>query len=32
RRIIVDPDAAKLGFAWHQEANGKIWWTLITGT
>ena len=32
RRIIVDPDATKMGFAWHQEANGKIWWTLITGT
>jgi hypothetical protein len=20
-----------MGFAWHQEENGKIWWTLIMG-
>lgn len=32
RRVIVDPDARKLGFSWYQESNGKIWWTLITGT
>lgn len=32
RQIIVDPLARDLGFAWHQESNGKIWWTMVTGT
>ena len=32
RRIILDPRATDLGIAWFQEQNGKIWWTLITGT
>jgi uncharacterized protein YkwD len=31
RRTIVSPDASDMGFAWFQEANGKIWWTLIMG-
>jgi hypothetical protein len=31
RRTIVSPDAADMGFAWFQEPNGKIWWTLIMG-
>ncbi|MEO0829743.1 MAG: CAP domain-containing protein [Pseudomonadota bacterium] len=31
RRVILARDARDLGVAWHQEANGKIWWTLITG-
>ncbi|SFC78308.1 CAP domain-containing protein [Tropicimonas isoalkanivorans] len=31
RAIIMDPAARDLGFAWFQERNGKIWWTLITG-
>ena len=31
RRVILSPEATKLGFSWHQEANGKIWWTLVTG-
>ena len=31
RRTIVAPEAADMGFAWHQEANGKLWWTLIMG-
>jgi len=31
RAVIVDPKGRDLGFAWHQEANGKIWWTLIVG-
>jgi len=31
RAIIMDPRATDLGFAWFQEDNGKIWWTLITG-
>lgn len=31
RRIIMSPKADSLGFAWHQEKSGKIWWTLIMG-
>lgn len=32
RQVIMDPAARSLGFAWFQEPNGKIWWTLITGS
>lgn len=32
RSVILDPKATELGFAWFQEPNGKIWWTLVTGT
>lgn len=32
RRVILNPQAQDLGFAWFQEQNGKIWWTLITGS
>jgi hypothetical protein len=21
-----------MGFSWYQEPNGKIWWTMITGS
>ena len=31
RRVILAPEADQMGFAWLQENNGKIWWTLITG-
>lgn len=31
RSVILDPKAVDLGFAWYQEPNGKIWWTLIMG-
>ncbi|MEC7962561.1 MAG: CAP domain-containing protein [Pseudomonadota bacterium] len=31
RRVVVAPEASDLGFAWHQEVNGKIWWTLVMG-
>ena len=31
RRIIMTPEAKNLGFAWHQESNGKIWWTMVLG-
>jgi uncharacterized protein YkwD len=31
RRVIVDPRANKMGFAWFQEPNGKIWWVLEIG-
>ena len=32
RDVILDPRANELGFAWYQERNGKIWWTLIMGS
>jgi uncharacterized protein YkwD len=31
RRVILSPKARKMGFSWHQESNGKIWWTLVVG-
>ena len=32
RASIMDPTARYLGFSWHQERNGKIWWTQLTGS
>lgn len=32
REVLLDPDATEFGFSWYQEKNGKIWWTLVTGT
>ncbi|MDE3027291.1 MAG: CAP domain-containing protein [Paracoccaceae bacterium] len=31
RSVILDPKATNMGFAWYQESNGKIWWTMVTG-
>jgi uncharacterized protein YkwD len=31
RAVILDPAARDIGFAWYQEPNGKIWWTVVTG-
>ena len=31
RDIILDPRATDMGFAWFQEENGKLWWTLVLG-
>lgn len=31
RSILLDPRMREIGFAWHQDANGKLWWTLTTG-
>lgn len=31
RDVLLDRAAEDMGFAWYQEPNGKIWWTLITG-
>lgn len=31
RRVILSPDADKIGFSWYQESTGKIWWTMIMG-
>lgn len=32
RNVILNPKARKMGFAWFQEPNGKIWWTMVTGS
>ena len=31
RGIILTKEIEEVGFGWHQEKNGKIWWTLVTG-
>lgn len=31
RAIILDRRATNMGFAWYQEENGKIWWTMLIG-
>ena len=31
RRTILSPQARDMGFAWFQEDNGKIWWTMVMG-
>ena len=31
RRTILAPQAQEMGFAWFQESNGKIWWTMVMG-
>lgn len=31
RNVIMDPVTTDIGFSWHQDKNGKIWWTLVTG-
>ena len=30
RAVILEQRASEMGFAWFQEPNGKIWWTLVT--
>lgn len=32
RAVILNPNAKNMGFSWHQDPNGKIWWTLVTGS
>ena len=32
RSVILDPNAVNLGFGYYQDSNGKIWWTLLTGS
>ncbi len=32
RNVILDPNAVNMGFSWYQESNGKLWWTLLTGS
>jgi len=31
RAVIIEPRATNMGFSWHQESNGKIWWTMVMG-
>ena len=31
RDTLMDPRAGEVGFAWFQEPNGKIWWTMLVG-
>ena len=32
RDVILDTRARNIGFAWFQESNGKVWWTLLMGS
>lgn len=32
RAVILEPRARFMGFAWYQEAAGKLWWTLNMGS
>ena len=32
RDVLLDPEAVDMGFAWHQEPNGRLWWVLNTAT
>jgi len=31
RAILLDPNVGEIGFAFFQESNGKLWWTLSLG-
>lgn len=31
RRVILDPNARRMGFGWFQESAGKLWWTMNMG-
>lgn len=32
RKVLLDPTAVDMGFSWHQEPNGRLWWVLNTAT
>jgi len=32
REIVLNPEATEMGLGLYQEANGKIWWAMETGT
>lgn len=32
RAVLLDPLMREIGFAWHQEDSGKLWWAMTTGT
>lgn len=31
RPILMDPRANEVGFAWHQDGSGKLWWVMALG-
>ncbi len=31
RDVVLDQRATDMGFAWFQEDNGKLWWTMVLG-
>lgn len=31
RVVLLDPRPREMGFAFHQDANGKLWWALVMG-
>ena len=31
RQVILDRRANELGVGWHQDPNGKLWWTVVLG-
>ncbi|SHJ01389.1 CAP domain-containing protein [Wenxinia saemankumensis] len=31
RSVILDRTATRMGLAWSQESNGKIWWDMVLG-
>jgi len=31
RRVILNPEATRMGFDWLQEPGGRIWWTMVLG-
>ncbi|WP_112321008.1 CAP domain-containing protein [Oceanibium sediminis] len=31
RRVMLAPEADTVGFAFHQESNGKLWWVQLLG-
>lgn len=31
RQVILDRRATELGVGWHQDDNGKLWWTVVLG-
>ncbi len=31
RAVLMDPSAREMGFGFHQDSNGKLWWTLSLG-
>jgi len=32
RAMLLNPAVREIGFAWHQDADGKLWWTMTMGT
>jgi len=31
RQVILDRRANEVGVGWHQDSNGKLWWTVVLG-